>query len=242
MKKLILSLTILASTLFIFGQTLSLSDPNGALNHGDTIHVYVANDVAVEEHVFVTNTTLSAMDVKVRKHTIQLLTGAFNTFCWGQCFGPHVEESPYPITIAAETTNSTDFYADYNANGENGLTIVRYTFFDANNITDTADVYFFFHSTNASVKENVALKTEISNPYPNPAVNKCQFSYSVPFDSYDSKIVIMDLTGNIVQNISLIPGEGKVTVDVSSMSSGIYFYSLWVYDKAVSTRKLIVQK
>jgi len=226
MKKLILSLTVLASALLITAQNLSLSHPSGALNHGDTIIVYVVNDVAHEEHVYVQNTSAANMNVKVRKQTIELLTGAFNTFCWGQCFAPHVEESPNPVNIAAGATNTSDFYADYNANGEDGLTIVRYTFFDADNITDTADVYIYFYSTQASVKETIASKTEISNPYPNPAVNKCQFSYTVPFDSFDSKIVIMDLTGNIVQNISLVPGEGKATIDVSSLSTGIYFYSL----------------
>jgi hypothetical protein len=29
---------------------------------------------------------------------------------------------------------------------------------------------------------------------------------------------------------------------VSSLASGIYFYSLWVNDKAVTTRKMIVQR
>ncbi len=225
-----------------FSQNLSLSNAYGSLNPGDTVTSYFPNDLDYAEHVYVTNNSASAIDVKVRKEVILLLTNAYNTFCWGQCFSPTTLESPNPVTVGAGETNSNGFYADYNANGENGLTIVRYTFFNANNLSDTADVILKFYTTPASVNENLILKAEISNPYPNPSSGRCQFSYSIPVQSADVRLVIMDLTGNIVHSVSLLPGEGKTTIDVTSFASGIYFYSLWIGNSAVTTRKMIVQK
>jgi hypothetical protein len=242
MKKLLFNLIFLAFIFSAFSQSLSLSNAFGPLNPGDTVSLYIPNDVTYEEHVYVTNNSAAAIDVKVRKHTIVLLTGADNTFCWGQCFSPTTEESPYPISIGSGATNTNGFYADYNANGENGVTIVRYTFFDADNLNDTIDVVLKFHTSPTSVQESGFLKAEISNPYPNPSASRCQFSYVVPMTGKDSRIVILDLTGNMVFNTPLLPGEGKITVDVSSLASGIYFYSLWVNDKAVTTRKMIVQR
>jgi hypothetical protein len=243
MKRLILSLTVLSIIFTVTAQqVLTLSNENGPLANGDTIITYVENSVATEVHVYVTNTSAASVDVKVRKLEITLLSGAFNTFCWGQCFSPSVVESPNPVAINAGQTNTTGFYADYNANGSDGETLNRYTFFDANSIGDSAWVFIKFVSTPVSIQDGVSMKTEISSPYPNPASSRCQFSYIIPMSAIDSRIVIMDIAGNVVNTTSLVPGEGKVTVDVSYLASGIYFYSLWVYDKAIITRKLIVQK
>lgn len=242
MKKLIFNLIFFSFLYSAFAQSLSLSNGSGPISPGDTVSVFIPNDVDWEEHVYVTNNSLSSLDIKVRKHTIVLLSGAYNTFCWGQCFSPTTEESPYPVTIAAGQTNSNSFYADYNANGENGATLVRYTFFDADNLNDTVDVILKFHTSPTSVKDHDMLRAEISNPFPNPSVSRCQFTYNVPVTSRDPRIVIMDLTGNMVFSTTLIPGEGKISVDVSTFASGIYFYSLWVNEKAVTTRKMIVQR
>ncbi len=243
MKPLILSLSLLSLIGGLFAQqVLTLSNQYGALNNGDTIITYVENSMATEVHVYVTNNSASALDVKVKKDEIVLLSGAFNTFCWGQCFSPSVIESPNPVTINAGQTDNSNFYADYNANGSDGETLNRYTFFDANSPNDSAWVFIKFVSTPASVQDGSALKYEIFGPYPNPASSRCQFSYTVPAIASDARIVIMDLAGNIVNTTYLAPREGKVSIDVTSFASGIYFYSLWVFDKPVITRKLIVQK
>jgi len=242
MKKIILSLSFLTIVFAVTAQqTLTLSNQNGPLANKDTITTYVDNSYDIAVGVYVTNNSTASLDVKVRKDEITLLSGVFNTFCWGQCFSSSTIESPNPVAIGAGETNNNDFHADYNANGNDGVTLNRYTFFDMNSPGDSVCVFIKFISTPTSVQDVASLKTEISSPYPNPTSSRCQFSYNVPMTANDSRIIIMDLTGNLVNTTSLIPGEGKVTIDVSSLPSGIYFYSLWVYDKAITTRKLIVQ-
>lgn len=242
MKQILLTLTGFIALTALFAQNLTLSNEYGNLSAGDTIFVFPANNEATEVHVYVTNGGAIDIDVKVKKQNIELLPGAFSTYCWGQCFSPTVFESPYSVTIGAGQTNSTSFYSDYNANGSDGITLVRYTFFDTLVPSDSVDVYIQFFSSPTSVGDNPILKTELSNPYPNPASSKCQFNYSIPYDIMDAKIVLMDLTGNIAQTVVLAPGEGKATMDVSALPSGIYFYSLWINEKPLSTRKLIIQK
>ncbi len=232
---------VLFISTYVGGQNLVLSKFGTQLNSGDTITVYIANDVPHEEWIDVTNIGNIPISVKVRKHTLELLTDAVSWFCWGQCFSPVVEVSPEGIIIGAEQTYS-GFYAGYDANGTNGLSVVRYIFFDENNIEDSVDVVIKFYSTPAFIPENVIIKAEISHPYPNPAGNKCEFTYFIPNNISNAKIVISDILGNRIYTVKLFPEKRKVTIDVSMLLSGIYFYSLLLNDKPVITRKLLVQR
>lgn len=226
----------------LIGQNLQLSNENGALNFGDTIHVFIANDDAVETHVFIKNTSSNSIDVLVKKEIIELLPAAYSTFCWGQCFAPHVIISPNAITLASNTINTNGFYSDYSAMGEDGVSVIRFAFYDENNTNDSNHVYIKYYSSPTSINEKLNTISEISNPYPNPVVNNTSFNYSLAHSVKDAKIVIMSITGQIVQEINLQAGSSKVTVNLSQHSNGVYFYSLIADNKTVSTRKLIIQK
>lgn len=229
-------------SLSLIGQNLTLSNENGQLNFGDTIHVFIANDDAVETHVYITNTSTNAIDVLVKKDIIDLLPAAYSTFCWGQCFAPHVIISPNSITIESNATNTNGFYSDYSAMGEDGYSVVRFVFYDENNVNDSNHVFIKYHSSPTSVNESLSIISEISNPFPNPANNLTSFNYVLAPNVKDAKIVIMNVTGQIVQEVKLQQGTSKVTVNLSQHSNGLYFYSLIANNTTVSTRKLIIQK
>lgn len=223
-------------------QSLQLSNQNGQLSFGDTIHVFTANDEFVKTDVFITNTTNFPIDVKIKKDVLQILPAAFNTFCWGQCFAPDVTLSPIAITIESLATNSNGFYSDYSALGENGISIIRFVFFDANNVNDSNHVFIKYYSTPTSVLETKKLVSEISNPFPNPATNYASFNYNLALDANDAKIVILNVAGVVVQEVALPPLSNKININLSNHTSGLYFYSFVVNGKTISTRKLIIQR
>jgi len=243
MKKIVsflFNITLIYS--LIYSQNISLSHEFGNIENGDTLQVFISNEEAIEYHIYVANNHTQNLDVKVKKYVYELLPGAFNTFCWGVCFDPTVSESPNTISIPSGTTNKTDFYADYSSIGQDGISLVSYTFFNEANINDSSNVFILFHTSPLSVDKYYTKNASISLPFPNPANNFVRFTYDIPIGANDARIVLKDITGNIIKNIILSHEKGQVTIDLQSLASGIYFYSLVVNDRIGITRKLLIQK
>jgi len=224
-----------------YGQSFSLSDSSGNIIAGDTLYSSIANNQHEAYPVYITNNSSSDKDVKVKKTEIEILEGSSNTFCWGVCFTPIVIISPDSILIEAGSTNNQDFYADYNANGNNGQTIIMYTFFDDKDDADSVHVFIKFISSPASVEKYSDNSSTISLPFPNPASTLCNFNYYIASDVTSALLVIMDMLGNKVFELSLTHGENNIKTDVSQLTAGIYFYSLVIDKQPKITRKLLIK-
>jgi hypothetical protein len=227
---------------FLFSQNISLSHQYGNITNGDTVQVFLSNEEAIEYHIYVKNNSTQDMGIKVKKYVYELLPGAFNSFCWGSCFSPTVDESPNSIVIPMGITNKNDFYADYSAMGQDGISLVAYTFFNETNASDSANLFILFHSSPLSVNKYLSKNSSISLPFPNPASSFVKFTYDIPYGVNDARIIMKDITGNVVKNITLSNGEGQINIDVQALSSGIYFYSLVVENVVGTTRKILIQR
>lgn len=81
------------------------------------------------------------------------------------------------------------------------------------------------------------------NAYPNPSRGVTLFSLNqTANDNY--KIRISNTIGRVVTSAEVSPASATTVVqlDMSSLPSGVYFYSLLVNDKTVETKRLILQK
>jgi hypothetical protein len=76
--------------------------------------------------------------------------------------------------------------------------------------------------------------------YPNPFNNTTTIVYD--FSSINSftqaSIIVYDIMGKAVKSINLKGGKGTVTLDRTSLASGMYFYSLMVDGSRLKTEKL----
>ncbi len=240
MKKVLL---LIVAGLFIisysFAQSLSLSNSGGALNNGDTVTVAGPLTSTIYVYAFVENLTSSPIDVKVRKIEIDTVPGSKNYLCWGLCFDPIIYVSPDPITINGNSINDVDFSGDYKAQGNPGVTKIRYVFFDENNPTDS--VYIQVHFDATSGINDISKDIIFSNAYPNPASVSTTISYSLPANSNNTRIIIRDLLGATVKEILITDFKGKKTIITSDMDDGIYFYSLVLDEKIITSKKLIIR-
>jgi len=136
MKKLLLSAILVSFALFAFTQSLEiyydgeLVPDQSSITLTDDVNVAM---MAIE--VGVKNVGSTALDVKTRKFEVSIIPGSVNMFCWGLCFPPYIFESPDPINIAPGET-CEEFSGEYQPNGNSGVSIIRYTFFDMNNPND----------------------------------------------------------------------------------------------------------
>lgn len=88
----------------------------------------------------------------------------------------------------------------------------------------------------------VSDQVTISNIYPNPASDNASLNY-IFYDAQTSvKVVVRNVLGSVVGEYTLSAQERQLTLPVDRFIPGVYFYTLWVNNKSVVTKKLIVKR
>jgi hypothetical protein len=74
---------------------------------------------------------------------------------------------------------------------------------------------------------------------PNPVKGTAIIQYTIPEGSYRPQLLITDALGRQIKALQL-SASGTVNIDVSTLASGVYNYSLIVNNKTIATRKMNV--
>lgn len=244
MKKILLSV-LLGFMIFspVLAQSLVIKDKAGAVVTGQTIDHYCTPGygfVSVGLDVF--NVSETAKSVKVRKADIQMVQGSLSAICWVACYPDWVLETPDAIRIDPGAY-SPNFTGDLTYGSIQGSSQVKFTFFDESNQSDTSFVIINYIIGTLGVNNNPSItRAEISNAYPNPAVNMTYVDYKIPQNVAGAYIKINSLLGSTVAEIPLTSGQGKAPIDISNFKDGVYFYSLIINNSATQTRKFVVKR
>jgi hypothetical protein len=83
---------------------------------------------------------------------------------------------------------------------------------------------------------------DLSDVYPNPVTEVAIFDYHLKDDSQEAKIIIHNVLGSIAGEYQLSPHEHQLKVSVDKFNPGVYFYSLYIDNEGVATKKLVVRK
>jgi len=75
--------------------------------------------------------------------------------------------------------------------------------------------------------------------YPNPASSKITIEYALT-ENQQCTLQLIDLSGRIVKEVSLLNNSNKVEVSVSEHASGIYTLKQLINKKQVRVSKLLV--
>ncbi len=122
-----------------------------------------------------------------------------------------------------------------------GTYLVRYKVYDVTNANDSVSVNITYIVTNCTNGiKNPFKNFELSAASPNPASGAAVLKYEFPTAPGNALVKIYNTIGSMVKEVKLEGQEGKAVIDVTDLSDGIYFYSLHVNDKIISTKKLIV--
>jgi Secretion system C-terminal sorting domain len=78
--------------------------------------------------------------------------------------------------------------------------------------------------------------------YPNPVTDQAIIEYSLHSDLAKAKVVIHNILGKVVGDYEMPGAETKVKVMTEDLPAGVYFYTLYINNEGVLTRKLIVRK
>lgn len=85
-------------------------------------------------------------------------------------------------------------------------------------------------SSNAFLKQNI----------PNPANNNTVISYYIPGNAGYAQIKITDIKGSLVKSFNAAKGEGKINIRTGELPAGTYNYTLYINNKRVDTKQMVV--
>lgn len=214
--------SILAQNLAIQNATMTLVGPDSML---------------LAASATIVNTGSSNAYVKVARTATNLVPGHITYFCWVACYSAATTLSPDSILLAPGASTSA-FVADVLPRGFEGQSTVTYVFFDSNP-SDSAFVTFNYQFQQAVGINELSAKPVIQNAYPNPADGFTGIAYNL-HSAKEAKVVLYNLLGTVVKEMKLTEKQSTMTFSTADLKSGIYFYSLIVDDKSLSSKKLIV--
>ena len=246
MKRQLLYLILLSAiTISGLAQSLELSNSQGVIPpNAIIIQSGTPDSSELITYLNVKNKGTGAINVVCRKTELTMLDSTVSMMCWaGQCWAPTVDVSPGSTPIEAGQTN-TEFSGHYSAQTatymfHTGESIVRWVFFNENNVNDSMSVTIKYRTFGLGVEDGNVQNASLTSAYPNPAGANASFSYSVLSGS--AAVVVRNVLGSTVLSESLSSGSGKFTINTANLADGIYFYSLVVDGKISQTKKLIVR-
>lgn len=244
MKKLFLLFTAIFSLILTSAsaQSLSVTQHGNPVLNGAILDVTGMIDTIIIVDAKVINNSAAAVVVKVRKEELLIVPNSMNTFCFaGNCYGGTTMVSVGSVSLPAGGGWDSSFTGDYYPMNNTGTTIIRYTFFNVANANDTISFTVRFNGTIGLDKLPV-LMPEITAAYPNPATDKVSFAYTHNEDQNALTLMLRDFAGRTIREAALPSGEGLIEFDLSTVESGIYFYSLIRNQQTIITRKLVVKK
>lgn len=162
--------------------------------------------------------------------------------CFGdQCFDPKKDLTKVTIKLAPGEIY-TDFYMEF----EMGIAETKGTFdlyfVNADNIRENFVVEARYSVSGSPRPEFSHKDIKLSDVYPNPSSRIAQLDYELVNPKAKAKITINSFIGNPIAEYELDPERSSLVINVSEFQPGVYFYTLFVDNKNVVTKKLQVKK
>ena len=136
----------------------------------------------------------------------------------------------------------TDLYLEF----EMGIAETRGSFdlffVNVENIRETFVVEARYEVAAGSATDFTHKDIKLSEIYPNPSNRIAQLDYELVNPNAKAKITINSFIGNPVAEYELDPERNSLTINVTDFQPGVYFYTLFVDNKNVVTKKLQVKK
>jgi hypothetical protein len=185
--------------------------------------------------------------IQTKTYLLKSLRGGIGSsqkvkICLGdQCFDPKKDLAKISLKLAPGEIY-TDLYLEFDL----GITEARGSFdlffVNVENLRDNFVVEAKYEVKTGG-KDNFTHKDiKISEIYPNPSSRIAQLDYEIVNPKSKAKISINSFIGNPIAEYELDPTRTSLVINVTDFQPGVYFYTLFVDNKNVVTKKLQVKK
>ena len=242
MKKLFFTLALLISVFALSAQKFRVITTDGRIvENGESFYVYGQGNAWGELAIEFGVEALEDVQLIAQKVEIQVVEGTYNMLCLDQCYAPSVYVSPV-VNFAANETKDFSMHYQY----ENAIE-------DVAGLEQIMEYYLYEEGSHEQFVINVTFKYSLdgiddyssnevfSNAYPMPASDVVNFDYNFA-SSENAEVAIYNMMGQEVLRNSISGMSGKLSINVSDLTDGVYFYSLIVNGKTEKSSKLVIRK
>ena len=231
-KKYLSTLIVFVSINYSFSQNSLFLFDIGAVNYGTA-------SSSIESSASLVNTAPYQIAVGVKRKILQDVAGSESFFCWDVCYLSQVDSSLGQLTIGPNDT-LYNFYGSYKGQGNPGLCIIEYCFFDIDYPADSVCYRANYYGGVTGI-ESLENSKEGAFLYPNPSQGQVTLTYKTQNEG-NYFFVMADAMGQIVRSQSLERGfSGELTLDLSTLANGFYTYQLWKNNTAVIIGKFALK-
>ena len=97
------------------------------------------------------------------------------------------------------------------------------------------------NGSTAEAENKISLSSvSLEQNVPNPLAGSTSIGYFIPSNMHNAQLIVTDMSGKLIKQITLQNGKGNITIDASTLSAGTYNYSLMVNGKVVASKKMVV--
>ncbi|MDO9551721.1 T9SS type A sorting domain-containing protein [Rhodonellum sp.] len=186
---------------------------------------------------------------QAKEYVLKFLRGNIGStqnikLCIGdECFDPRKDLAKIKLTLQPGEI-FTDMYLEFFL----GITETRGNFdLHFTNTANLRDVFIIeavYNTVNPNANGNDTFHRDISigEVYPNPSNRVAYIDYEFKNPAALAKISINSFIGNPIGEFRLDPMQKTLVINVSELNPGVYFYTLFVDNKNIVTKKLVVKK
>ena len=242
MKKF-LTLLLISITFFSYAQQFQLTDPRGTdiYSDGQTISATITaadlNDFGeYVVSVMIQNLSDIELDLKTLRENMALPTGIFAYVCFGICDDSgEVLAMDWPI----EGGDQASFDLHLKPNNHTGFCKFKIDFVAPE---QKMTLYISIEVAHVGVQEQNNAKVSLSAfPNPAPVNSKVNVNYTLADKNSNNRLIIRNIVGAEVISMPLNSNENKISIEISSLVPGIYFYAIENKNQISIAKKLIVK-
>ena len=234
MKQVLLYFIILSSSIASYAQNFELIDPQ------DNYQTSTSQTVKVP--IRIRNNTDKAQFFIIRKVKGDLGETQKGYFCFeNNCLEHFIEECSKRVEPGETLQN---FYYTLESGLQTGQTNIKLEIFPKGAPAESIEHNFSVSIDEKSFKSSVFQSREITihDIYPNPVQEQAFIDYKINFASTKAKIVVHNILGKAMADYELVNSENRLKIQSDDLPSGVYFYTVYINDSGILTRKIIVRK
>ena len=234
--RLVFSMVILLFGFSTIAQSIEILD-NNQIHHGKI-------GSKIEVPVTIKNNSDHVIHLMIQRITSQIGSTQSTFFCWDEdCFDQDTHMLPTSKKLSPGEESSA-FLAVLEAGLTEQFSTVTYIFYDRDNPSNAVTYELNYNIEEKDLKGLLYESEDItlSDAYPNPVSDKAIIQYRFFDETKDAKILIHNVLGSIVGEYKLLPTENQLKISTQELNPGVYFYTLYLDNKGLVTKKLIVKK
>ena len=125
-----------------------------------------------------------------------------------------------------------------------GNSSVKFLFYNLSNTSESIETEINYSIKDKGEKGILYSSdvVQLSDVFPNPVREKAIFNYTYLNPEKEARIVIHSVLGSVISEFNLSPYESRLSIPVIEYNPGVYFYTLYIDNEGVATKKMIIRK